>query len=87
MDSILIHCRGSLFGSMPSEFNTTFNSDFGLMRAPVARTCGNVLEPSEEYDRYQEFNRELLNAICFWNAIEMTILTLNIKVHSFVTRT
>ena len=49
--------------TMPSEFKLTFNVSEGLARAPVAHTCGNVLELSTDYKRYDEFKRECTNVL------------------------
>ena len=64
--------------AMPSELNIMFITPRGLAAAPVARTCGNLLELSEDYDSYhdsyQDFKRQILNVINSEEAMRMSIL-------------
>ena len=60
--------------AMPGELNIMFNTSRGFAAAPVARTCGNLLELSEDYDSYQDFKRQMINVINSEDAMRMSIL-------------
>ena len=60
--------------TMPSEFKLTFNASEGLARAPVAHTCGNILELSTDYERYDEFKREFTNVLNSELAMNMSLV-------------
>ena len=60
--------------AMPSELNIMFNTSRGFAAAPVARTYGNLLEFSEDYDSYQDFKRQMFNVINSEEAMRMSIL-------------
>lgn len=72
LQKFLVWVTGS--PSMPDELEISFNTSAGLMRAPIARTCGNLLELPEDYGTYEEFKKELLHVINSVDAMEMHFL-------------
>ena len=60
--------------AVPRELNSMLNTSRGVAAAPVARTCGNLLELSEDYDSYQDFKRQMINIINSEDAMRMSIL-------------
>ena len=63
LDTFLVWLTGS--PAMSNELHIMFNASQGFAAAPVARTCGYLLDFSEDYGPYQEFKRQMLNVILF----------------------
>ena len=77
MDKTMLHkflvwATGS--PTMPSVFKLTFNAASGAARRPIAHTCGNVLELSTDYTRYEEFKREFTNVLTSEFAMDMSLI-------------
>ena len=68
----LVWVTGS--STMPEEIKVAFNASSGLMRAPVAHTCGNILELSTDYNTYQEFRREFMAVLNNETAMTMNLM-------------
>ena len=60
--------------TMPSQFQLTFNAVSGAGRRPIAHTCGNILEISTDYTRYEEFKREFTNVLNSEFAMDMSLI-------------
>ena len=71
LHKILVWTKGS--PTMPSKLKLTFNASEGLARAPVAHTCGNILELSTDYERYEVFKREFTNVLNSVLAMNMSL--------------
>ena len=68
----LVWVTGS--STMPEEIKVAFNASSRLMRAPVAHTCGNILELSTDYNTYQEFRREFMAVLNNETAMTMNLM-------------
>ncbi|CAG2200752.1 unnamed protein product [Mytilus edulis] len=51
----------------------TFNTRSGMLRVPVAHTCGNTLELSTTYETIQDFKREFLLVLHSQEAFQMSM--------------
>lgn len=59
---------------LPSDgITVSFNNRTGILRVPVAHTCGNVIELSTAYTSIQEFKRELYSVLLDPNSFQMTL--------------
>ena len=57
---------------MPAEITVTFAEQIG--RAPLARTCGAILELSEDYSCYNELLDEFLKVITNKDSFNFTYI-------------